>query len=592
MRPVKWVPSIRICLCVLLTSAIANAAGQPADTSPAQADRRSHGLIGYWKLGADSRDYSGRDNHGVNHGVLFGAAGPLGSQAAEFRGDGQYIEVPDADTFDFAADDFTLSVWIKCKTPMTDITGDILNKYDPAARRGLNLHISGSSPAYSSVSDVRNVHFGIDNGRTGTWVDHGRPSPTNTLISAMVVYRGELYAGIADAVKPEEACRVYRFAGGQKWVDCGRLGDDPKCHSVMSLLVHQDRLYAGNGTWDWVAVNHNETGQARVFCYEGGTRWRDLGAVADARRATSLASFGGDLYVADDRMHVSRYQGDQKWAMVKQSEAKVDRIDSMMLYRGQLYGSRTYSWLYQGGANWLRVGDLVESHQISQIHSMVVYGGRLYIGGWPSGRIMRYEGPNQWTECGLVGVDPKHVCNEINDFAVYNGKLYAGVIPKSEVWRYEGGKDWTRLKQLVNNPRWEVGDRETWNRIPCMVIFQGRLFMGTSTCRGYADAEDRTETGRVFSWQAGQCVSYDHDLGGDWKHLVAVRQGGELKLYVDGKLEVTSPAFERADYSISNGQPLKVGFGAENYFHGWMRELRVYRRVLAPAEIENLYRQP
>lgn len=565
---------------------------RPVRSTASRIGDSDEGLIGYWKLRTDSQDYSGHGHHGVNHSVTFGPAGPHGSSAAEFKGQGQYIEVPRTDAIDFAAGDFTISVWVRCKTPMTDVPGDILNKYDPATRRGLNLHITGSSPAYSSISDVRNVHFGIDNARMGIWIDHGRPSATNTLISTLIVFRGELYAGIADAARPEDACRVYRFAGGRKWVDCGRLGSDPSCHSVMSMLIHRDRLYAGNGTWDWVAVNQGQTGQAHVFRYEGGAQWHDLGAIDDARRATSLASFNDDLYVADDRMHVFRLNRDGTWEMLKQSSAKVDRIDSMMLYRGRLFGSRTYPWLYQGGTEWLRIGDLVDSLQISQIHSMVVYGGRLYLGGWPSGRIMRYGEPGKWTECGIVGIDPKLVCNEINDFAVYNGKLYAGVIPRSQVWRYEGGKDWTLIRQIVNNPHWDAGDRETWNRVPCMAIFQGRLFLGASTCRGYADASDNTEAGHVFSWQAGQCVSYDHDLGGDWSHLAAVREGPHLKLYVNGRLAAVSPSFAPADFDISNRQPLMIGFGAENYFNGRMCELRVYRRALVGRDIEDLWRRP
>lgn len=37
----------------------------------AENNEQAEGLVGYWKLDKDCRDYSGKDNHGVNHGVNF-----------------------------------------------------------------------------------------------------------------------------------------------------------------------------------------------------------------------------------------------------------------------------------------------------------------------------------------------------------------------------------------------------------------------------------------------------------------------------------------------------------------------------------------
>ncbi len=540
------------------------------------------GLAGYWKLAEDGRDYSGHDRHAVNHGVVFKDG------AAEFSGHQAYLEVPDSEAFQFGTGDMAISIWVQCRKPMTDVTGDILGQFDPARRRGINFNITGSSPAYCSVSDIRHVYFGIDNQQDGPWIDHGRPSPTNTLINAMIVYRGELYVGISDATDPKQACRVFRFAGGQKWIDCGRVSEDPNTHSVMSMIVHDGRLYAGTGTYDWTVANKGECGPSRVYRYEGGTTWTDCGAPGIAYRATSLASLNGDLILADDRMNVARYDGDQRWTLLRESKEKIERIDSMMILHGRLYGSRTYPWLYEGDRNWRRIGDLIESHQISQIHSMIIHEGSLILGGWVSGVMLRYKGPDDWEYLGQVGIDPKFAINEINDFTVYNGKLYAGVLPKSELWRYEGGTRWSLVRQMVNHPRWEVGDRDTWGRITSMAIYQGRLFLAPSTCRGVANADDKTEAGHVYSWQAGRCVSYDDDLGGQWRHLTAVRAGSRLHLYVDGQKVASSEAFNPADYDLSTGQPLRIGFGAENYFNGRMRELRVYKRALSDEEIRRL----
>ncbi len=67
------------------------------------------------------------------------------------------------------------------------------------------------------------------------------------------------------------------------------------------------------------------------------------------------------------------------------------------------------------------------------------------------GTVLRYEGQDQWTDCGQLGIaTDKYQINEVNDLTVFNGKLYAGVIPKGEVYRYEGGtecrRSWPRLR--------------------------------------------------------------------------------------------------------------------------------------------------
>jgi hypothetical protein len=83
-------------------------------------------------------------------------------------------------------------------------------------------------------------------------------------------------------------------------------------------------------------------------------------------------------------------------------------------------------------------------------------------------------------------------------------------------------------------------------------------------------------------------LTYDQELAPGWRHLVAVRQGPRLKLLVDGKLAGTSAAFEPAEYDLSCDQPLKIGFGPEDYFHGRLRDLRVYNRALTDAEVATM----
>ena len=124
------------------------------------------------------------------------------------------------------------------------------------------------------------------------WEDCGRPWPSNSLIPCLIVFDGELYSCIADADRTEDKARVFRYAGGTKWVDCGRLGNDPHHHSVQAMVVHDGKLYAGTGIYDWVQAmgqlkDKPPASPTRVFVYEGGTRWRDLGQVGYGSRAVS-----------------------------------------------------------------------------------------------------------------------------------------------------------------------------------------------------------------------------------------------------------------------------------------------------------------
>jgi hypothetical protein len=88
--------------------------------------------------------------------------------------------------------------------------------------------------------------------------------------------------------------------------------------------------------------------------------------------------------------------------------------------------------------------------------------------------------------------------------------------------------------------------------------------------------------------EAGRGVGYDHDIGSGWKHVAAVREGKVLKLYLDGKLVGTSREFDPAEYNLSTDQPLRIGMGPSDSFHGKMKDVRAYRRGLSAEEVAGL----
>ena len=77
-----------------------------------------------------------------------------------------------------------------------------------------------------------------------------------------------------------------------------------------------------------------------------------------------------------------------------------------------------------------------------------------------------------------------------------------------------------------------------------------------------------------------------------WQHLAAVRDGGTLRLYVDGQKVATSSKFNPADFDISNDEPLRIGFGAHDYFNGCIRDIRVYGGTLDEEHLGKLMAAP
>ena len=102
------------------------------------------------------------------------------------------IEVPASEIFNLGTRDFSVALWVNCEMPLRNTLGDLVNQFDPIARRGFNVHLAGSSPAYSAMSDTRHVHCGIDDGYLGQWEDCGTPWPSNSLVTCLIVFDGQL----------------------------------------------------------------------------------------------------------------------------------------------------------------------------------------------------------------------------------------------------------------------------------------------------------------------------------------------------------------------------------------------------------------
>lgn len=545
-------------------------------------------LIAHWQFSGNPEDAQGVC-HSKAHNISY-TTGVDGEQngAALFNGMDSFIEIDDTAALRLGTNDFTFSLWVKADGRLENPRGDLLCKFDETRRTGLNLSLSSSSPGYSSIGDSRNIHFGIDNDRAGEWEDCGKPKEDNSLISTLVVYKGELYTGIADALDPNDACRVYKYAGNRKWVDCGRVGDDPRTLSVYSILVHNGGLYAGTGTWDWEKTVEGIGGPNHVYRYEGGTTWVDCGAFGTGLRVLCLASFKGNLYAGDDTGRCYRYDGGTSWTFCGRLDDEAIRLYTMMVWQGNLYAGATGNFYrYDGGEKWTCIGE--RPFENTQVHTFQVYHNGLIAGTWPHGKVLKYTDGDEWEDWGQLGISTEEVkINEINDLTVYNGVLYAGVIPKSEVYRHEGGHQWSKVAHLVRNEDWSAKDPITWCRVPCLTVYDGKLYAGTSTCHGRAANPDYPEAGRVYALQAGQCVSYNDDLGDGWHHIAAVRENGELTLYIDGKAVSNHSDGNKPLLDIATSTPLFIGRGSQCCFTGAMDDLRIYNEALSSESIQEI----
>ena len=579
------IPFRLVCLCLVSFCLVGTNA--VAEDSPAT-------LAAHWPLVSDARAAAGSLHAASHGGVQFKTVS--GRPAAVLNGRDAYFEV--ATPLRFGTDDFSVATWVHPDRPLKAIPGNLLSCWDPLKRQGWNLYIQGSSSAYSSICDSRYLHFGIDNGWNGLERDHGKPWPSNSLISNLVVYEGRLYASIADASEPTAYARVFRLSDDeQTWEDCGGLGSDETIPSVMSMVVHDGKMYAGTGAWDWFRAFGDDSHQraprsTRVYVYEGGKEWRDLGEVGKGSRVLCLCSFNGSLYAGLDSVGGGKlFRFDQnRWIDCGSPDGR--NLENLMPCYGALHvATHGNVYRYEGEGKFVLIGE--EPHGINQIHALHMYDGRLVAGTWPQGYILRHAMDRKWDIMGRIGLPPSkdEEINETNDLEYHNGALYAGLLPLAELYRYERDGQWAKIGQLGRRKDFtnERSNIASWMRLTAMASYRGRLFTGTGSCQGRAiDVDPDGTLGRVRSYVFGQMVSHEKDCPPGWIHVAAVRRGRSLELFLNGKRVAQSRDQPGEPLNVDSDSPLRIGFGNLTYFSGALSDVRLYRGALSENEVAEL----
>ena len=538
----------------------------PREAPAASGSTRN--LLAHWELATDCRDSSGKGNHGTNHGAEFRRHEDR--PAARFDGRRSWIEVSASDSLRLGTSNFTVAAWVNLpdEAGLDDAFGDIISRFDPGTRRGFVFGITHRAGVTTSQPNTRNVHFGMDDGQAeARWTDHGRPGNA-ILIFALAVHDGQLYAGTCEPGR-DQAGHVFQFRGATNWTDCG---SPDRCNSVSALAVFGDRLYAGVSKYRLAGSSLPESENPHlggsVYRHAGGRSWEFCGQLPDTEAIGGLVVFRGRLYASSLYRPAGffRYEGGQRWTALPTPAGK--RVEAMCVYDGQLFAS-TYDeghvFRYDG-TNWTDSGQ-VGPRENTQTYSFAVHEGRLHVGTWSTGRVFRHRADNNWEDMGRLGEEL-----EVMGMIVHNGKLYAGSLPSAEVYRFDAPGNWTRLTCLDATPN--VKYRRAWT----MAEFQGRLFCGT------------LPSGRVFSFEAGRNVTCDRALPPGWHHVAAVRHENRLELFVDGKSVAVSAEFDPAQFDLSLDQPLKIGFGPNDFFRGRLRDLRLYGTALSVREIASLAR--
>ena len=74
----------------------------------------------------------------------------------------------------------------------------------------------------------------------------------------------------------------------------------------------------------------------------------------------------------------------------------------------------------------------------------------------------------------------------------------------------------------------------------------------------------------------------------EWTHLTAVREGKELRLYVNGERVAASQTPGGHTFDLANAQPLTIGSGAQGTFAGCIADLRLYSGALPEERVKEI----
>jgi hypothetical protein len=293
---------------------------------------------------------------------------------------------------------------------------------------------------------------------------------------------------------------------------------------IMSCFDPETRNGFNFGLMNYAGVTSAQSNWRNVFfgidAAKGGEEWIDCGRPGTNQQIESLVVFDGELYAStwepgeNDRGHVYRYAGGEEWIDCGAPDP-ANAIKGMAVYKGRLYaGSELYSgggsslplspnenhggrvYRYEGGTEWTDCGKVADVRSIS---GLAVFNGKLYAGTGTTGAwrdkprtrgMYRFDGIGKWTDCGCPDLRVTHL-------GVHNGSLFGLSYDDGGFFRYQGGTDWERLGPVPET-----------TQVYSMMIYEGSVHVGT--------------------WPTGSVFRFDPDGPQKWTH--AGRLGEEKEV--------------------------------------------------------------
>ncbi|MBC7771179.1 MAG: immunoglobulin domain-containing protein [Pyrinomonadaceae bacterium] len=247
---------------------------------------------------------------------------------------------------------------------------------------------------FSEAGGVATRNIAAWNGISWHSLDSGinSPAPSETHVSAMAAYKGELYAGGHFSVAGSFACNNIARWNGSTWQPVsGGIGQGHSTDRVLALAVHNNELMVGG-----YFAGPGGAGSCQNVAGWNGSTWRGLGigtcSVNDTVHA--MASFGGSLYasgifqLADGQpvQHIARWDGTGWHAVAEGTDAwtgTLGTFNNQLVAGGHFFraGSLDVEGLARWNGNaWLPMTG-VTKEPVGRVDAMVPWAGRMVIGG-------------------------------------------------------------------------------------------------------------------------------------------------------------------------------------------------------------------
>ncbi len=417
----------------------------------------------------------------------------------------------------------------------------------------------------------------------------------NGNIYALTVWNGNLIAG-GNFTNLSTGTTLNHIAqwDGNAWTALGTGVDS----TVKSFAVLNGKLYVG-GSFSYAGL----TRVNGIAMWDGS--WHAVGT-GIVGTVDSLAVFNQTLYlggtfttlygIGTTVNSIVRWDGSSLLPLGTGISGLSPNVDAMISWKNNLYvtgyfdsvnGITTNNIAKWDGSTWSSLGTGLDGWG----SAMVIWNDRLIISGaFNNAGSLAYKHIAQWdgSNWGTLGAGSTLSSGIFYTMAVMNGNLYGGgnlvVDSVGTTLNYIAkwnGTNWTPLGNGLNNFPW------------AFTVWKNNLYIGGqfSTANGsnipyltqYGTSNNQSVSSTTSSWTADK-----------WYHYTTTYNGSNLKLYINGILENTSPAppslaAQLKDLYLGKTYGSQWTGGSGEFFQGYLDETRIYNYALNSAQVAKDY---